>query len=181
MTNPLLPVTAPVETPVSAREALVDRFLARLAALSPRQWGELDAIGQRLHASDPITLWATARRLSAFTSKAPAFEDVSTVITFVSMGLGRLANLGRRRPSRPERPYYATPHARSYPDSETRAFAQRMDTLTDIQHHQPGGPGDAGACLWVAMSALWQRDHLTPEGFARLYAPVEPVIPFASL
>jgi hypothetical protein len=40
-------VSGAISTPASAHEALADRFLARVATLTPAQWGALDAIAQR--------------------------------------------------------------------------------------------------------------------------------------
>jgi len=168
--------TAPIQSPASAREARTDRFLARVAALSLRQWGELDAIGQRFEASDPIAWWERARRLSAFASKLPLLEDALRGVTFVAMGVGDLARaLGGRRA-----PRYARPVV-SNGSPEARQIGERLATLWDVASSQPGGPGASLPCLTLALLALWLRDHLTAEGFAEIYALVEPVIPAASV
>jgi len=172
-----LPATAPIQTPTSAREARVDRFLARVSALTPRQWGELDAIGQRFEASDPIAWWERASRLAAFASRAPLAEDLLRVVGFVGVGIGDLARslLGGRG-----RPRYTRPvvHAMS---GEARQVASRLETLWDVAATQPGGAGASLGCLVLALLALWLRDYLPAEGFAQLYGLVEPVIPAASL
>ena len=171
-----LPATAPVQTPTSAREARVDRFLARVGALTPRQWGELDAIGQRFEASDPMAWWERSRRLAAFASRAPLLEDMLRVVGFVGMGVGDLAKsvLGGRR-SRYTRPVvYGL-------SGEARQVGSRIETLWDVAATQPGGPGASISCLVLALLALWMRDYLSADGFAQLYGLVEPVIPAASL
>ena len=169
--------TAPVQSPTSAREARTDRFLARVAALSPRQWGELDAIGQRFEATDPIAWWERARRLSAFASKVPVLEDVMRVVGFVGMGVGDLVqSLGSRRGPRYPRPVIPSTAGR-----ESRQIGERLETLWDVASSQPGGAGPSLHCLALALIALWMRDYLTAEGFAEIYGLVEPVIPAASV
>src|SRR5689334_22215372 len=131
-----LPAIAPVQTPTSAREARVDRFLARVGALTPRQWGELDAIGQRFEASDPIAWWERSRRLAAFASRAPLLEDVRRVVGFVGVGVGDLVKsmLGGRRAR------YTRPVVLGL-SGEARQIASRLETLWDVASTQPGGPG----------------------------------------
>ena len=171
-----LPVTAPVQSPTSAREARADRFLARVAALTPRQWGELDAIGQRFEAADPLAWWERSRRLAAFASRIPAAEDVLRVVGFVSMGIGDLARAvtGRGRPRFPR------PALRGA-TGEVREIGSRLESLWDVAATQPGGPGASITCLALGLLALWMRDHLSADGFAELYGLVEPVIPAASV
>jgi hypothetical protein len=171
-----LVATAPVQSPTSAREARTDRFLARVATLSPRQWGELDAIGQRFEGADPIAWWERARRISAFASKVPVLEDVMRGVTFVAMGVGDLVqSLGGRRAPRYPRPVV------SHGSPEARQIGERLETLWDVASSQPGGAGPSIQCLALALLALWMRDYLTADGFAELYGLVEPVIPAASV
>ncbi len=178
LSTALVPVTAPIESPTSAREALADRFLARVSALSPRQWGELDAIGQRFTASDPISVWQRARRLAAFAGRLPALEDVMTVFGFVGLGVADLATAAGLR-GRTSYVHLPTPATSTPPES--RALTDRIETLRDIATHQPGGAGEAFDSLAIALGALWMRDLLPDASFARLYALVEPVVPIASL
>lgn len=180
MTDSLLPISAPIQTPTSAREALVDRFLARVAALSPRQWGELDAIGQRFTASDPVAVWERAQLFAAFAGRAPVLEDVLTLVGFVGFGVAELFTIGRRRKFRVDLP---NGRLTRRPDAtpETRALLDRIETLMDVASHQAGGPRESTLALGLALAALWTRDHMPAAAFARIYALTEPVIPFASL
>jgi hypothetical protein len=173
-----LPTQPPVQTPTSAREALADRFLARVAALSPREWGELDAIGDRFLASDPIALWRRARHFAALAARVPGIEDLVTVVGFVGLGVAEvLWAVGGGRRGRWLAPKRLPPNA----PAEARQLVGRMETLWDVASLQPGGPGPAAECLTVALLALWTR-HLVPEeAFARVYSLVEPVIPARSL
>jgi len=171
-----LPATAPIQSPTSAREARADRFLARVGALTPRQWGELDAVGQRFEAHDPIAWWERSRRYAAFVSRAPVVDDVMRVVGFVTAGIGDLVDaLDRGR-----RPRFVRPWSPAVP-AEARPLLDRLETLWDVASAQPGGAGASFTCLRLALLALWMRDHLTADGFARLYGLVEPVIPAASV
>ena len=173
-----LPATAPVQSPTSAREARADRFLARVGALTPRQWGALDAIGQRFEGHDPIAWWERSRRMAAMAGRNPAIEDIVSVVGFVVNGASDVVRLIRGGPERSWRT--RTPRAPNAPP-EVRAFLARFETLQDTAAAQTGGPGAAMHCLVVGLIALWMRDTLTPDGFARMYELVEPVIPAASL
>lgn len=173
-----LPVSAPVQTPTSARDARVDRYLARVAALTPRQWGELDAIGQRVEASDPIAWWQRSRRMAALAGRFPGLEDAVSVFGFVAIGVEDVVRLVRGRSARGWAIRRPLPASAS---PETRRFAARFETLADTAGAQPGGPGAAMHCLTLGLLAVWMRDALTPDGFARLYELVEPVIPSSSL
>jgi hypothetical protein len=173
-----LPVTAPIQSPTSARDARVDRYLARVATLSPRDWGELDAIGQRFAANDPLAWWERSRRMAAMAARYPAVEDFVSVVGFVVNGASDVARLIRGGPERTWRA--RTPRAPNA-SPEVRAFLARFETLQDTAASQPGGPGAAMHCLVIGLIALWMRDTLTPDGFARMYELVEPVIPATSL
>jgi len=172
-----LPITAPIQSPTSAREALADRYLARVATLSPRDWGELDAIGQRFAANDPLAWWERSRRMAALAAPFPAVEDLVSVVGFVVNGASDVARLIRGAPERTWR--VSRPAHDASP--EVRAFLARFETLQDTAATQPGGPGAAMHCLVVGLIALWMRDTLTDDGFARMYELVEPVIPAKSL
>lgn len=177
-----LPATAPVQSPTSARDALADRYLARVAALGPRQWGELDAIGQRFAASDPVSVWHRARTLAAFAGQFPVLEDAMTVVGFVGMGIGDLLGAVRRGlgdRSRTAMVQTRTPMPSA--SSEARQLGARIATLRDAALLQPGGPGAAMDVLTLGLVALWIRHLLPAPAFERVYALVDPVIPLASL
>jgi hypothetical protein len=156
----------------------VDRYLERVAALSPADWGRLDAAGQQLAASDPMAIWRRARRMSSMELMPPAAEGLMTVFIAVSDLVGRLVHaLGGSDPAR--RTFAA--HAGKPPNAEVdRMFAQ-IQRLYDIADAQPGGRRDAVHALAEGMLALHTRQARTPKSFRRAYAPVEPVIPAASL
>ena len=65
--------------------------------------------------------------------------------------------------------------------AEARALDDRVRALWDSAQAQPGGPREAARVLTLALVALWSRDLLAPEAFARQWEPVEPVIPIRSL
>ncbi len=49
----------------SELDRLVSRFLDRIAALSPAEWGRLQAIAERQLAGDPVARWRRASRVAA--------------------------------------------------------------------------------------------------------------------
>lgn len=190
-------------TPVSndlATDVVIDRFLARVAALTPAQWGTLDAIGQRAGARDPISRWRHVRRYLGAIPQ-PALRDVAatigmlggyaidaadavehTVETLLGTGPRRrerwraLAERARAERVRRE----AQPVAADTPPLTARVRWE-LNRLTEIAGAQPRGPGDALWCLGLGLMALRGRVGMTPDGFAEMYELVEPVIPAASL
>jgi hypothetical protein len=166
--------TALVRTFDSDREAAVDRFLARLAALGPDGWGRLDAIAERLDAADPLSRWRRADRQAAFAAAAPALESVVRGLVF---GRSLLADLlGGRGGARARRVVgVATGGA-----GATRLDAQ-LRSLVDLHEAQPAGAHDPFELLLLALLALRARDRLPAEAFARLYGPVERVLPLAAV
>jgi hypothetical protein len=174
-----IPVVAEVRTPATARESRVDRFLARVGMLTPAQWGELDALAAQYEPHDPIGWWRNARRTSAFASRVPVVDDVLSAGLFVAFGVEDIARLFRRR--RPSAVTCQMPAPPAAASPEFRQHYDRLTTLWDTARAQPGGPGPSMSALTMALHALWMREHLTDDGFARAYAPVEPVIPAASL
>ena len=178
--------TALVPTPPAP---IVERFLARVAMLRPAEWGRLDAVGQSLEAQDPISRWRRARLLGAFASAVPVLEEALTVLGSV---VGTASDLARwlqgRSSPRDFRPSAEMVERARSPDSH--ALLAAMQRLWAIADARPGGPGAAMACLFPALTALFLRELAARRGaaaavlaqpIARLYAPVEPVIPLASL
>lgn len=158
----------------AAATLAVDRFLARLGTLSPAEWGRLDAEAQRA-VGEPGLLgyWGTARHIAARIAGGPVPEPVLAAVALAgalaerlapSQGGGRL--VPRDRGDRGDR----TP--------AHRALDARRRSLADLLVLQPGRPDPrTRMCLEHALDALWYRATLPPDAFARLYAPVAPVIP----
>jgi hypothetical protein len=155
-----------------------DRYLERVAALSAAEWGRLDAAGQQLAVSDPMAAWRRARRATSVGIVPPAVESVMGVMSAVEDLVKRVASaLGLG--SVVER------IAAADPDGPLDADGERMQAqyrrLTEIASAQPGGARDAIHALSEGLLALHTRHLRTPKSFRRAYAPVEPVIPAASL
>lgn len=158
----------------------IDAFVEHVRLLSPEDWGRLDASADRHFRG---SLWARLRKLRL---------QVDLVLGPVGMLVREIG---------PELPGVVASvlrgddeSARSYAARETPAmlFDEEMPlpkgrypfpilTLHNLAQRQPLGPGRAWECLFFALVALEMRDSFTPEVFARLYAPMEPVIPLASL
>jgi hypothetical protein len=167
--------TALVRTFGSDREAAVDRFLARLAALGPDGWGRLDAIAERLDAPDPLSRWRRADRQAAFAAAAPALESVVRGVVF---GRSLLADLlGGGGGARARRVLGVATGGGA---AATRLDAQ-LRSLVDLHEAQPPGAHDPFELLLLALLALRARDRLPAEAFARLYGPVERVLPLAAI
>jgi hypothetical protein len=196
---PTVVETSPVSDDL-ATDMVVDRFLARVAALTPAEWGTLDAIGQRAGAGDPISRWRRARRyLGAIES--PAARDALAVVgaaggwildlgatveqTIEQAFVGRRAQRERwRQLSDRTRAEQARVQraARAREGSPTASrIAWETARLVEIATAQPRGPGEATSVLAVGLLALRLRPRLTARAFAEMYELVEPVIPAASL
>jgi hypothetical protein len=169
-----------ISSPATTREALADRFLARVAALTPEQWGRLDAIGQRDAAGDPVARWRRARRVAAVAVETPWLESVVTAVALTGEVAMDVAG-ALRDAWRPPAPAPSRVALRRQPTPESRALGERLETLRDTARARAGGQGDAGRVLTWGLLALWQRPHVAPETFARQYELVEPVIPIRSL
>ena len=185
-------------TPVSddlATDVVIDRFLARVAALTPTQWGILDAIGQRAEARDPVSRWRQIRRHLGVVPASVLRDVLAAAMTvgdyvvglgaeiegaFASVVLGR-RDARRRLAERVRVERVALESAQQ----DLPALAPRVrweaTRLAEIARAQPRGPGDALRCLSLALLALRFRSKTSPRGFAEMYELVEPVIPAASL
>lgn len=167
----------PVQTLAPGRAAAVDRFLARLAALSAGQWGRLDALAERLDAGDPISRWRRAEWQASFAAGVPAVEAVVRGVVF---GRSLLDDLLRRAPAgRDDGPFTAALGAAGGVGA-ARLDAQ-LRSLVDLCAAQPGERRGTLALLASAVLALHARDTLPPRAFARLYEPVAPVLPLAEV
>ncbi len=159
-----------VRTLTPGRDAVVERWLSRVARLEPAAWGRLDAIGQRFLAGDPMSRWQRAARLSAAGAVVPALRHALAVVGF---GVELIHDLTGGPRDGPRRPRDAPPSA----DPRTRRLVAQVQSLWDLGRAQPGGGGAALSCLMLALAALHARPLLPADAFARLYALVEPVIP----
>jgi hypothetical protein len=189
-----LPIPSPSASPVATldpTEAAIDRFLARVRALTPRQWGELDAVAQRLLAGDLVSRWRAARRATAGADN-PVLRDLLSITEVVIGTAVQAASsvLGARRSGAPGEGGGGSRFARATlsvlrptgrPSKRSDLLVRASRELTDLAEVQPGGPGDATVCLHQALIAVWRRPMLSSTAFAEMYAPVEPFIPAASL
>ncbi|GLC23561.1 hypothetical protein [Roseisolibacter agri] len=162
-----------IRTLTPGRDAVVDRWLARVARLGPAEWGRLDAIGQRFVAGDPMSRWQRAARLSAAGAAVPALPALQQALAVVGFGVELVRDLTGGTHDGPRRPRDAPPSA----DPRTRRRVAQVQSLWDLGHAQPGGGGAAMSCLMLGLAALHARPLLPADAFARLYALVEPVIP----
>ena len=189
-------------TPVSddlATDVIVDRFLTRVAALTPAQWGTLDAIGQRFQGGDPIARWTRMRRLLAAFDDVPALRDVLTAVGVVGgLALGAVASVERAlaagtrdRAARrhtwrrlADRAASEATRRRAMESAESPLGARvrwERERLVAIAVAQPRGPGAAMPCLMLALTALRLRRALTPRAFSEMYELVDGVIPSGSI
>jgi hypothetical protein len=199
-----MPGTAlvPASIPSPDPDARADRFLARVAALTPAEWGRLDAIGAEHVAQDAWGAVSRVRQTAALLDGLPAGPVLGAVFggmtaLFLAVDLARVGVAGllgvprpagwmRRPADRPEAPAGAplSPEA-----AASRRVTARLQRLHDLAGAQPGGVGPSVAVLGMALVAAGAPDEAglrAPDGrpkavLAALYAPVEPVIPFASL
>lgn len=181
-------------------EALVEKFLARVEALTPAQWGQLEARGERVSGVSPFAMLDHAKLDAATWGLRSLFDPpVATGIALSSrmalwgtVGLiGATGILGSRRPSA-DSAARREEHRRKRDEMFSRspyavrlhAWSQRL--IQSVLAH-PGGPKSmlgvpcASAALRYGLFAIIGRPRLTDEIFAAAYSIVEPVIPFASL
>ena len=157
-----------------------ERFLKRVAGLSAEEWGRLDAAAQRLFARDPLSRWESARYLASFTAMVPAFEAAFTAFGIVSGLVADARRWLRGGPGRfDHRPSYEA--AVRHEELADSALVRQLRALGGIRERGSHVSGAAWFVLDFSLVALHLHRGLAPDAFARLYAPGEPVIPFASL
>jgi hypothetical protein len=169
-----------------AREAAerferVDRYLDRVAALTPAEWGRLDAVGARLRGNDPLTRWRRARR---FAAEGSVFAWMEWPATFAHLGFEVVGNVvhaldGDEAAARLLRRLFPPDNLPRSPEAE-RMCAQML-RLREITDAQLGGRGAAMSVLMMGLLALHRGHFRSPDALARIYSLVEPVIPLASL
>jgi hypothetical protein len=180
--------------PDEVAEARAERFLARVAALTPAEWGRLDAIAQRRSAGDLLTrlerVQRTARMAGGMWPKETRSREAVVwkrtmqllAVTFTAVReLRDWVTLRERKPW--QRPPRLSRSAAGSPQSRRMlsAMEEWSERLLDLAEAQPGGPGLAACSLYLALSAMLCGGPSTMQLLADFYAPVEPVIPFASL
>ena len=179
----------------------LDAYLARVRALSPAEWGRLDAIGVRLADNTP---WARVRRarldadaFAALTRLVPREVAVGgAAFIRAATDAGRwLAVRAAPDPLAPPRRPVRQPTDATRPDPtpglrEAYARQERWLTLVgelrrvtrDAPAARRSASGGAAAIRVLEYGLMGIAYRALDAAVAdRLYAPVEPVIPFASL
>jgi hypothetical protein len=197
---------ATLDGPPSAHDPVLWRFVARVQALTPAEWGRLDALAAPIAARTPV---AASRRLRLCTAmfggwwREPArdmgraiLDDPSRTLPLaLALSAGVALELLRPstwkdlgNPKRPVVPPDLPAEAKAKLEAELAEIDARAEDhqratrlMWDAAKAQPLGPGAAYWALTFAELAIYSRDSLTPELLARLYAYMEPVIPYASL
>jgi hypothetical protein len=185
----------PIVTPEDP--ALVDAYLARVATLTPAEWGRLDAIGARLDGGTPFALldrayvdgaahglWnflprgvATGAALGVRTAFWTALGGMMAYYAITDPSGERLARLeaNQRR--------HAEELEARHPDTYGRTVSIRQ--LAAICAGARGGRSvlvsGAGKVLFFGLLALQGRSSLSAPAFETAYALVEPVIPLRTL
>lgn len=177
------PGTALVRTgSLAEQEGLLlgERFLKRVAALDAAQWGRLDAAAQQLTGNDPVSRWRRARWQSATAWRLPVLADLLTVM-HVAIGVSVDVRFGLEMLVRGDRAWEdRDPTAAPARPSDTPVTRQ-WRALAEIRERGRSRVGNGGLVLSVALAALQLRPMIGEEALRRAYAPVEPVIPLASL
>src|SRR5215208_633927 len=160
------------------RDPVTDAFLGRVRALTPAEWGRLDAAGAPLAGG---SLLARIERASLGAELGlMAVRGISSVLweTFwdepaelVGLVRGVSEELSRDRALRRDPEHLA----------RLRATPNPLRELLEIAERQPGGPRAAYQALWYALTAVMLRASLPPHARARLYSYAERVIPYASV
>lgn len=182
-----------------ADQALVDAFLARVEALTPAEWGRLEARGARLASITPLDLLKRAKIDGAAFGLWHQFsEDVATGVALAGraafwttiVAMAPLMFLADPRHERMKR--RVDEQSRRMQELEDRhpevaAMQKTFKRLTAICDRQPREdeirPFGTGAqrALFFGLLALFGRSSSSPGAFEVVYGPVEPVIPFSSL
>ena len=182
----------------SAHDPVLWRFVARVQALTPAEWGRLDALAAPINGRTPV---AAARRLRLITPflvepwrqgarelgpeivrtiRDNPWETLKFAVGLMRPSLWKNVKIGQR----PDLPPDLPPEAKAEIDA---IYARSEDddrawkAIRDAAAKQPLGMGAAAWAMTFANLAVWARDDLPPEVVTRMYAYVEPVIPYASL
>ena len=189
------------DDPLAHADRRREAYLARVRALRAADWGRLDAIGARLADNTP---WARWRRAAIDADRVP---PVSRLVGREVAGASALVARAARDAGRwlavapapdplapPRRPVHApTDPRRPAPSPEWREALARHErwlaAVAEVRHAAREAPAAARSASRGAAAALVLEHGLhallvhpwDAEAAARLYAPVEPVVPFAAL
>jgi hypothetical protein len=164
----------------TAPAPLAERFLDRVERLTPEEWGRLDAVGARLTGADPFAAWARVRRSTTLLAAGRVPAPLATILAVVMETTSELVSTLRGR-ARWDAFTLVVPDSSPRAPAPHDAEMAQLRRLRDVLALQPGRPGPATYCVLVVSIATLLHEHLSPDDFARLYAPVESVIPLASL
>lgn len=167
----------------SSDEQRFARFVDRVAMLSAEDWGRLDASCAHLDPRDPIGRWRWTRHRAAILHVIPALEVVATAF-FAATGAAQLAGdalLGWTRAPRPLRWQLPAPPT-DHPSPHYAALFARLAPLRRAIEAQPGREDAlSSTILQFAGLAILVGRLRDPDAIRRIYEPIEPVIPYASL
>jgi hypothetical protein len=177
----------------------LSNFVSKVESLGPSEWGVLEAAGARLFAKDPAGFLDRSTYIGRAISGLTGVGELLTVPAAAALQVGGWAvgNLADGIRIVFDRPRPA-PLARSVADALGREAAKRggqeragfmeaterlsqraVDALGSADSARPADP--VFYLLLGAALAIHGEDRMSAEQAARLYAPVEPVIPWESL
>ena len=163
--------------------ARAERFLARVAALTPEEWGRLDAVGQRLGGRDVVSRVERAAwigRMIAASLGRPEAAPVAAAFGLVAELAGDVVGLVRPRRARRGWPR-RLPRPEGIRSPEAEARFRYFDRLWAAVPPVGGAPAPALSALGPALVAIFMSTQRSGAAAMQLYAPVEPTIPFATL
>ena len=157
-------------------EPRLERFVGAVEALTPGEWGLLDARAARI-AAGPLASIRRARLIGQL-MRGTSFPPI--VATSVALGVEMLSRAGVKW-----RPQVAAPDPADLPPEIQAYFARmsaRLDRVLGAAQRAPGGlrAGPAMIALLFAHEAL-SFAELPADAVKALYEYVEPVIPLASM
>jgi hypothetical protein len=178
-------------------DSLVDAFLSRAEKLTPTEWGRLEARGAHLVARTPLSFLQRARidgaahglwnflPPGAATAAALAVRAAFwTAVRALTAGMLLADPTGKRRKHWSEsggrlaaRHAAQTKRRLDRGDEHARLFETCKTHAGDHAWYNSG----AYKALYFGFMALDNREMISDEAFATVYAPVEPIIPLASL
>ena len=157
-----------------------ERFLQRLAGLTPAEWGRLDAAADRLMADDPIARWQRARWEAAFA--APLAIEPLVVGTVFLLDVARDIAGRRDDPRELMRRLRAGADAVGQRHPEAAQTASQFDRLVSIVTEQPAaGASHVLSVVLHGFVAVRMEGVLSARICRRMYAPLQPVIPLDTL
>ena len=173
------PGVRPDRVPDAVALARADRFLERVAAFTPAEWGRVAVVGDRLSARDPLSRFEQARRGSAVLADMGLWgRALGTAIGLTTAVTIDLVEMVRRDGAAALMRRLLPPRRRTPADEARIARHARLDALV------PRDGDRRSSAIAVLAPALASVTLGVPEDqglHAVFYAPAEPFIPFASL